>query len=50
MQTSSFDVQGMSYVGCAGKAQRALDQLDGVSHVEVSLRSGIATVLPTLLE
>jgi len=44
MQTSSFDVEGMTCGGCTGKVQRALSKLDGVSHVDVSLRPGIATV------
>ncbi|MGK0168374.1 MAG: cation transport ATPase [Gammaproteobacteria bacterium] len=38
MQTSRFDVQGMTYRGCTGKAQRALSKLDDVNHVDVRLR------------
>lgn len=45
MQTLSFDVRGMTCGGCTGSVQRALSKLDGVSHAEVSLCLGIATVL-----
>jgi len=45
MQTFSFDVSGMSCGGCTGSVQRALSKIDGVSHAEVSLRPGSATVL-----
>ena len=44
MQTLSFDVTGMTCGGCTGSVQRALSQLDGVSHVEVTLRPGTATM------
>ena len=44
MQTHSFDVSGMTCGGCTGSVQRALSQIDGVSHVEVTLRPGVATV------
>ena len=44
MQTMHFDVHGMTCGGCTGSVQRALSQLDGVSHVEVTLRPGTATV------
>ncbi len=44
MQTFKFDVQGMTCGGCTGSVQRALSGLDGVSHVEVTLRQGTATV------
>lgn len=44
MQTSSFDAQGMTCGGCTGKAQRALSKLDSVHHVDIRLRSDIATV------
>ena len=45
MQTLSFDVNGMTCGGCTGSVQRALGKLDGISHVEVSLRPGVATVV-----
>lgn len=45
MRTLSFDVGGMTCGGCTGSVQRALSKLDGVSHVEVTLRPGIATVV-----
>ncbi len=45
MQTLSFDVSGMTCGGCTGSVQRALSKLDGVSHAEVSLRPGVATVV-----
>ena len=44
MQTSSFDVEGMTCGGCTGKVQRAISKIDGGSHVDVSLRPGTATV------
>ena len=45
MQTLSFDVRGMTCGGCTSGVQRALSKLDGVSHAEVSLRPGAATVM-----
>ena len=45
MQTLSFDVSGMTCGGCTGSMQRVLSKLDGVSHAEVSLRPGTATVV-----
>ena len=45
MQTLNFDVDGMTCGGCTGSVQRALIKLDGVSHAEVTLRPGVATVL-----
>ena len=45
MQTLKFDVTGMTCGGCTGSVQRALSKLDGVSHADVSLRPGIATVV-----
>ena len=45
MQTLSFDVNGMTCGGCTGSVQRALSQLVGVSHAEVTLRPGVATVM-----
>ena len=45
MQTLSFDVRGMTCGGCTRGVQRALSKLDGVSHAEVTLRPGIATIV-----
>ena len=45
MQTLKFDVSGMTCGGCTGSVQRALSKIDGVSHAEVSLRPGVATVV-----
>ena len=45
MQTLSFDVSGMTCVGCTGSVQRALSKIDGVNHAEVTLHPGIASVV-----
>ena len=45
MQTLSFDVNGMTCGGCTGSVQRALSKLNGISHAEVSLSPGVATVV-----
>lgn len=45
MQTLSFDVSGMTCGGCTGSVQRTLSKLDGVSHAEVALHPGVATVV-----
>ena len=45
MQTFSFDVSGMTCGGCTGSVQRALSKIDGVSHAEVTLHPGGASVL-----
>ena len=45
MQTFSFDVSGMTCGGCTGSVQRALSKIEGVSHAEVTLRPGTATVV-----
>ena len=45
MQTLTFDVNGMTCSGCSSSVQRALSKIDGVSHVEVSLRPGAASVV-----
>ena len=45
MQTHTFDINGMTCGGCTGSVQRALSQIDGVSHAEVTLRPGVATVV-----
>ena len=44
MKTITFNVSGMSCGGCTGKVERTLSQMEGVSHVEVSLHPGMATV------
>ena len=44
MQTFSFDVSGMTCGGCTGSVQRTLSKLGGISHVEVTLHPGAATV------
>ena len=44
MQTLSFDVSGMTCGGCTGSVQRVVSKIDGVSHAEVTLRPGVATV------
>ncbi len=44
MQALKFDVHGMTCGGCTGSVQRALSKIDGVSHVDVSLRPGTATL------
>ena len=45
MHTLSFDVSGMTCGGCTGSVQRALGKLDGISHAEVTLSPGVATVV-----
>ena len=45
MQTFSFDISGMTCGGCTGSVQRALSKIGGVSHAEVTLRPGAATVV-----
>jgi copper chaperone len=45
MQTTSFEVRGMTCGGCTSSVQRAISQLDGVTRAEVSLHPGIATVV-----
>jgi copper chaperone len=45
MQTLSFDVSGMTCGGCTGSVQRALSKIDGVSHAEVTLNPGVASVV-----
>ena len=44
MQTLKFDVHGMTCGGCTVSVQRALSKIDGVSHVDVSPRTGSATL------
>ena len=45
MQTLNFDIDGITWGGCTSSVQRALIKLDGVSHAEVTLHPGTATVL-----
>ena len=45
MQTFSFDVSGMTCGGCTGSVQRTLSKIDGVSHAEVTLHPGLASVV-----
>ena len=51
MQTLKFDVHGMTCGGCTGSVQSAVSKITGVSHVDVTLRPGTATVQidPTLV-
>jgi len=44
MQTLKFDVHGMTCGGCTGSVQRVLSKIDGVSHVDVTLEPGSATL------
>ena len=44
MQALNFDISGMTFGGCTGSVKHVLSKLDGVSHVEVSLTPGTATV------
>ena len=44
MQTLKFDVHGMTCGACTWSVQHALIKIDGVSHVDVSLRTGSATL------
>ena len=45
MQSLSFDITGMTCGGCTGSVKRALSKIDGVSHAEVTLSPGVATVV-----
>ena len=44
MQTEQFKVTGMSCGGCVGSVKGALQKVEGVSDVEVSLNPGQAIV------
>jgi len=44
MQTLKFDINGMTCGGCTGGVTRALNAIDGIQHVEVSLRPGSVTL------
>ena len=45
MQTLRFDIGGITCGGCTGSVQRTLGKLDGISHAEVTLDPGVATVV-----
>lgn len=45
MNTLKFDISGMTCGGCTGSVQRTLKKIDGVSHAEVTLNPGVATVV-----
>ena len=45
MQSFGFDVSGMTCGGCTGSVQRTLSKIDGVSHAEVTLQPGVASVV-----
>ena len=40
MQSMTFDIHGMTCGGCVGGVQRALQKIDGVSDIQVSLHPG----------
>lgn len=40
----TFDIHGMTCGGCVGGVKRALEKVDGVSAVEVTLNPGQATL------
>lgn len=44
MQTEILNVSGMTCGGCTGSVTKALNGVDGVGNVEVSLSTGEATV------
>lgn len=44
MSTMTFDVTGMTCGGCAGRVERAIRELEGVSAVRVDLARGQAVV------
>ena len=44
MQTLKFNVHGMTCGGCTSSVQRVLSKIDGVSHVDVALSPGSATL------
>ena len=44
MQSMTFDIHGMTCGGCVGSVKRALQKVDGVSDVDVSLNPGKAIV------
>ena len=45
MPTLSFDVSGMTCGGCTGSVQRMLSKIHGVSHADVTLNPGVASVV-----
>lgn len=44
MSALTFDIKGMSCGGCVAGVSRALEKLDGVTDVHVSLQPGQATL------
>ncbi|WP_141260585.1 heavy-metal-associated domain-containing protein [Komagataeibacter diospyri] len=44
METITLNISGMTCDGCASKVVRALEAVDGVSMVEVSLEQGKAFI------
>lgn len=44
MKTATLKVKGMTCSGCATSVKRVLQQIDGVSRVDVALQAGQATV------
>ena len=44
MTTLKFDVKGMTCGGCSSGVQKAIGNIDGVTHVDVTLHPGLATV------
>ena len=45
MQTLHLDINGMTCSGCTSSVQRTLSKLNGVTHAEVTLHLGTATVV-----
>lgn len=44
MKTLTFDIQGMTCGGCVSSVQTALEKVDGVRSVKVSLNPGAVTL------
>jgi copper chaperone len=44
MQTATIRIDGMSCGGCVGSVTRALQRVDGVDHVDVTLAPQVAHV------
>ena len=44
MQAMTFDIHGMTCGGCVGGVQRALQDVNGASDIQVSLRTGQVTL------
>lgn len=47
MVTTEMKVSGMACDGCANKIKKALEEIDGVSHVDVVLDSGHVKIAHT---